>query len=118
MRKYIFLICLIILLGISVRSFAGEAASTQAVLHSGQASAHSAQAVFSGLIASGQVASAVSATPLALSATAGVVSGEAAKVLMDAATAPIGTPLPVTEETYTSAGPPPDQALKVEEKKL
>jgi len=43
------------------------------VQHSGQASAHSAQAVFSGLIASGQAASAVSAVPLALSASAGVV---------------------------------------------
>jgi hypothetical protein len=30
---------------------------------------------------------------------------------MDAATAPIGTPLPITDESMTSI--PPDQALKV-----
>lgn len=112
MRKYIYVIFSFVLVGISVHSYAGEQASTQAVLHSGQASAHSAQAVFSGLVASGQVASAVSAVPLALSATAGVVSGEAANALLDIANAPIGTPLPITEETYSSAGPPPDEALK------
>ena len=33
---------------------------------------------------------------------------------MDAATAPPGTPLDITDETVT-AGPPPDEALKSEQ---
>lgn len=115
MRKYIYVIFSFVVMGISVHSYAGEQASTQSVQHSGQASAHSVQAVFSGLIASGQVASAVSAVPLALSATAGVVSGEAANALLDIANAPIGTPLPITDETVSSVGPPPDEALKGEQ---
>ena len=92
---------------------AGEpaAASGQAAHHASQAMTHSARAVFSGMIATGQVASAASAVPLRISATAGMVSGQSADALMAAATAPIGTPLPVAEETY-SAGPPPDEALK------
>jgi hypothetical protein len=45
-----------------------------------------------------------------------VVSGEAANALLDIANTPIGTPLPITEETYSSAGPPPDEALKGDNK--
>lgn len=49
-----------------------------------------------------------------LSGAVGTVSGEAGKALMEAATSPIGTPLPVTDETYT-AGVRPDEALGTQE---
>lgn len=90
---------------------AGENASGQALRESGLASVHASQAMVSGLVASGQAVSVATATPLALSGAVGTASGEAAKALMGAATAPIGTPLTVTEETYT-AGIRPDEALQ------
>jgi hypothetical protein len=42
--------------------------------------------------------------------SAGQASMEGAGNLMKMATAPIGEPLPMTDETF-SVGPPPDQAL-------
>lgn len=118
MKKRFFsfiILTLFILPNVSV--LAGEPASTNALQHSSQASAHSVSAVLSGLISTGQVASAVSAVPLRISADAGVVSGQSSRVLMEAATAPIGTPLTVTDETY-SAGPPPSEALKTKDTAL
>lgn len=86
----------------------------QAVLNSGQSSAHASASAGHSIAASGQVTSAVSAIPLAIgglvSGTAGAVSSQAARGSTRAATAPIGTPLDITDETITVM--PPNEALK------
>jgi hypothetical protein len=88
---------------------AGRAVN-EAVQSSGHASASAAHSI----AASGQVTSAVSAVPLSVSGaalgSAGAVSAGAARDSMRAATAPIGTPLVVTDETITVI--PPNEALK------
>lgn len=88
---------------------AGRAAN-EAARSSGHASASAAHSV----AASGQVTSAVSAVPLsvggAVLGSAGAVSAGAARDSMKAATAPIGTPLEIGDETITVI--PPNQALK------
>lgn len=93
-----------------INSFAAGTHSGQALEESGQALKHAGGSVGHGVIASGQVTSAASAVPLAIGGSAGAVSARISKDLMDAATAPIGTPLEVTDESVT-AGPPPNEAL-------
>jgi FlaG/FlaF family flagellin (archaellin) len=93
-------------------SFAQGTYSGAAVTESGKAASHASKSVVNSIAASGQATSAVSAIPLAVSAAAGAVSGQAAQGLIDSATQPIGKPLPISDETFT-AGPPPDQVLKM-----
>jgi len=88
---------------------AGDAAK-QSVQASGKASASAAHSV----AASGKVTSAMSAVPLSVG---GAALGSAAAVTTDAArdsartaTAPIGTPLEITDEAITVV--PPNEALK------
>lgn len=89
--------------------------------HSGQASANAAQSgshasasAGHSIAASGQVTSAISAVPLAIgglvSGAVGAASSQAARSSAQAATAPIGTPLEITDETITVM--PPNEALK------
>lgn len=89
--------------------------------HSGQASgnalesgSHASASAAHSIAASGQVTSAASAIPLAIggvvSGTAGALSGQAAQGSSKAATAPIGTPLEITDEAITIM--PPNEALK------
>ncbi len=89
--------------------------------HSGQASgnavqsgSHASASAGHSIAASGQVTSAISAIPLAIgglvSGTAGAVSNQTARSSAQAATAPIGTPLDITDETITVM--PPNEALK------
>lgn len=73
------------------------------VTASGKASTSAAHSI----VASGQVTSAVAAVPLSVG---GAVSTGAARSSMKAATAPIGTPLEVTDESITTM--PPNEALK------
>jgi hypothetical protein len=88
---------------------AGRAVN-EAVKSSGHASASAAHSI----AASGQVTSAVSAVPLSIGGvalgSAGAVSAGAARDSMRAATAPIGTPLEITDEAITVI--PPNEALK------
>ena len=92
---------------------AGRAVS-DAVQASGYASASAAHSI----AASAQLTSAVSAVPLAVGGavlgSAGAVSAGAARDSMRAATAPIGTPLEITDEVISVI--PPDQALKAQGK--
>lgn len=92
------------------QTHAGRAATL-----SGQASAATSGSAAHAIAASGQVTSAAIAVPLAVGGSAltsaGTASTASANASMDAATAPIGTPLPITDESMTSI--PPDQALKV-----
>lgn len=81
-----------------------------------QSGSHASASVGHSIAASGQVTSAASAIPLAIggvvSGTAGAISGQAAHNSARAATAPIGTPLDITDETITIM--PPNEALKKE----
>ena len=95
---------------VSVNTFASDTYSVNAIEEASKAGSHTSTSAGHSIAASGQVTSAASAVPLAVSGSAGAVSTEIAKELMDAATVPIGTPLEMTEESVT-AGPPPDQAL-------
>lgn len=93
-------------------SFAGDTHSGQASLEASKAGSHASKSAFHAIVASGQVTSAASAVPLAIGGSAGAMSAEIAEDLIDAATAPEGAPLHITDETVT-VGPPPDEALKI-----
>jgi hypothetical protein len=86
----------------------------KAVRTGGQASSNVAASAGHSLVATGQLASGVVATPLLASGAIAVGVGSAAVQaggsLMNAATHPIGTPLPVTEETVSII--PPNKALQ------
>lgn len=100
---------------------ASSASLAEDQTHSGQASANAAQSgshasasAAHSIAASGQVTSGLSAIPLAIgglvSGTAGALSSQAARGSARAATAPIGKPLEITDETITVM--PPNEALK------
>jgi hypothetical protein len=91
--------------------FAEGTYSGQAVKESARASSHASVGVVYGVIATGQVVSAAAAAPFAIAGSVGAVNTRIAEGLRDAASVPVGTPLPIADEIVT-AGPPPDQALK------
>jgi len=112
MKKIMMIIGLSLVLTVSISSLSlAGPNSGQAIIESGQASTHSSAASVHAVIGSGQAVSAVAAVPFAISHGIGEVSGEIADSLFDAATTPIGVPLPITDETVT-VGPPPDSALR------
>ena len=86
----------------------------KAVKTGGQASSNAAASAGHSLVATGQLASGVVATPLLASGAIAVGVGSAAVQaggsLMNAANHPIGAPLPVTEETVSII--PPNKALQ------
>lgn len=88
--------------------------SGRAVTTAGKSSGNASASAAHSVAASGQVTSAVSAVPLSIGgvalSTAGAVSAAGARDSMRAARAPIGAPLPVTDEIITVI--PPNQALK------
>lgn len=85
-----------------------------AVKAGGRASGNAAASAGHSLVATGQLASGVVATPLLASGAIAVGVGSAAVQaggsLMNVATSPIGTPLPVTDETISII--PPNKALQ------
>jgi len=93
---------------------AADTHSGQAVEDSVKASTNASGSAAHSVAASGQVTSAASAAPLMMSGAVGAASGESGEALMQSATAPIGTPLEITDEAIM-AGPPPDQALMQKE---
>ena len=108
-------LALALLLTPSSPIFAGEEThSGRAVQESGRASVHASASAAHAIAASGQATSAVSAVPLSYSGavlgSAGAVSAQTARSLAKAATAPIGTPLDITEESIMIM--PPNEALK------
>lgn len=111
MKKLILAVTLILSVGFAGNSFAEETYSGRAVAESGRASSHASAGVTYGTVASGQAVSAVAAVPFAVLGSAGAVSSEISAGLMELATAPAGTPLPITDEVFT-AGPPPDRAIQ------
>jgi hypothetical protein len=101
---------LAIIMMIGVNSYAGGTHSGQAVQEGVKASGHASKSAAHAIVGTGQVVSGAVAVPLAIGGSAGAVSAQSAKGLMDAATAPVGTPLEITDESVT-AGPPPSEAL-------
>lgn len=111
---YIFLAAIISLPAYAADdTHAGRAATL-----SGQSSAAASGSAAHSIAASGQVTSAASAAPLSLGGavlgSTGAVSAQAAHDSMKAATAPIGTPLNITDEVITIM--PPNEALKTKNK--
>lgn len=82
----------------------------KAVDHAAKSFSHASGSAAHSIAASGQVTSAASAIPLSIGASVGAVSGQMAHGSMKAATAPIGTPLEITDEAITTM--PPNEALK------
>lgn len=111
MKKRMLGVTLILSAGLAGGCFAEGTYSGQAVKESVRASSHASAGAVCGIIASGQVVSAVAAVPFAVAGSVGAVSSGIAAGLMDAASAPARTPLPIADEIVT-AGPPPDQALR------
>lgn len=104
-----------LVLGVSANSIAEDKTHVgQAIQRGGAASGNASASAAHSIAASGQVTSAVAAVPLAVGGkvleVAGKGSTSAAKGSMKAATAPIGTPLKVTDESITVV--PPNVALK------
>lgn len=91
-------------------SFAQGTHSGQAVKHSVAASSHAGQSAVHSVAAVGRVVSGVVAIPLMSAGAAGAVSADMGEALWDAANAPAGGPLELTDETIT-VGPPPDKAV-------
>ncbi len=102
-------------LAFSFNCLAADSHMGRALKESGKASGHASKGAGHAIVSTGQVASGVSAVPLAVAGSAGAVSNEIAKDLLKAATAPPGTPLEVTDETV-SAGPAPDKAMEIKAK--
>ena len=99
---------LLLLSAIASGAHAEPAEQAQRAAHAGsQASQQSTASTLHGLAASGQVTSALTAAPLL---SGGAVATAGGQVLLDAASAPIGSPLPLSDEQFTIVSP--DQALK------
>ncbi len=107
------LACALVLCANSALANPAEQA-THAIRAGGRASGNAAASAGHSLLATGQLASGVVATPLLASGAVAVGVGSAAAQaggsLMNAVTSPIGTPLPVTDETVSIL--PPNKALQ------
>jgi hypothetical protein len=107
------LVCALVLCASNAMANPAEEAS-QAIRAGGRASGNASASAGHSLAATGQLASGVVATPLLASGAVAVGVGSAALQaggsLMNAATSPIGTPLPVTDETVSIL--PPNKALQ------
>lgn len=116
MNKSTTAVALISALGLcSASAMANPAEQLQkAVKTGGHASSKASASAGHSLVASGQLASGVVATPLLASGSIAVGVGSSAvqsgSSLINAATSPIGTPLRVTEETVSII--PPNKALQ------
>lgn len=85
-------------------------AAQSSLQHSSQALTHSLEAIGHSMVAGTKLVSGVAAVPLKASGAVGQLSGEMGDALGDAANAPVGHPLPITEDVIT-IGPPPAKAL-------
>jgi hypothetical protein len=103
---------LVLIMGVSC-AFAQSGNARKALNESGQASGHAGASAGHGILASGQVTSAAIAVPLsvggAVLGAAATIANGAADSAMNAANAPIGQPLPVTDRVITTM--PPSDAL-------
>ena len=95
--------------------FLPAAATAQSSLqHSSQAITHSIHAVGESMVAGAKLVSGVAAVPLKAAGAVGELSGDLGDSLWEAANAPAGGPLPITDDAIT-VGPPPGEAIRGEE---
>ena len=100
--------------GLSILLLMPSLSTAQSSLqHSSQAVTHSIQAIGESMVAGAKLVSGVAAVPLKAAGAVGTLSGDLGDSLWEAANAPVGAPLPVTDDAIT-VGPPPDKALKPE----
>ena len=92
-------------------AFPGETHSGKAASHGSQASEHASGSAAHAIMSTGQVVSGAASVPLMASGASGAVSAQMGQDLKDAAMAPAGEPLEISDETIT-VGPPPDKAMK------
>ncbi len=90
--------------------FAGDSHSGQAISQAFRASGHASKSFGHSIVGSGQAVSAVAAVPFLAVGASGAVSNQIGHDLLDAAMAPAGELLEITDETIT-IGPPPDLAI-------
>ncbi|HCY87441.1 MAG TPA: hypothetical protein DHV36_20070 [Desulfobacteraceae bacterium] len=102
---------LIAALTIGTPAMANETHADRAVTHGSQAASHASNSAAHAIAASGQAVSGAASVPFMASGVAGAVSAQVGEDLKDAASAPIGQPLPITDETIT-VGPTPDLAIQ------
>lgn len=104
---------LVILVFCAAGANAQSGNARKAINESGQASTNAVNSAGHGILASGQVTSAVVAVPLsvggAILGTAASVANGLASASMNVAAEPIGRPLPITEHVITTM--PPSEAL-------
>ena len=92
-----------------VAGWANDGLSTGPLGNSTQASTHASASAAHAIAASGQTVLAVSAVPLSIGGAVLTAAGQASTTMghasMQAAKTPIGTPLPISEETVTAVRP-------------
>jgi hypothetical protein len=92
----------------------GQTHASQAIKEGAESSGHASASAAHGIAASGQATLGLSAVPLSIGGavlgSVGGVSTAAANESMNAASAPIGTPLKITDEVISVT--PPNEALK------
>ncbi len=91
--------------------FANGTHSGQAISQAFRASGHASKSLGHSIAAGGQAVSAVAAVPFLAVGASGGVSTQIGHDLHDAAIAPVGEPLEITDEIIT-VGPPPDLAIE------
>ena len=90
---------------------AANSSAQNSFQHSGQAITHSLQALGDGMVAGTKLVFGVAAVPLKVIGAVGELSGQMGDSLWEAANAPVGAPLPVTDDVI-SVGPSPGDAMK------
>ncbi len=114
MKKIIGLISvLIVVFCFYTPGFSQDTHSGRAVTHGSQASDQASNSAAHAIAGSGQTVSGAASVPFMASGASGAASAQVGEDLHDAATAPIGEPLKITDETIT-VGPPPDHALNTD----
>lgn len=93
----------------------GVARAQSSLQHSSQAVAHSLQAVGESMVGGAKLVSGVAAIPLKAAGAVGELSSEMGDAFWEAANAPAGEPLPLTDDVIT-IGPPPGEAIRSQEK--
>ncbi|MEO5378040.1 MAG: hypothetical protein H7832_09710 [Magnetococcus sp. DMHC-6] len=120
MTKFKFIFAFAVFFLLDTASAGEKSPSGQAVSDAVQASGHVIESVGHGVVAAGQVTSAVVSVPLsvggAVLGSVGGASTAAAGDSLQAVTAPIGTPLPITDEVMTIQ--PPNEALQSDQDAL
>ena len=115
-----FLPALVLFFATSQAAAQGGTQANEAAAHGAAASGHASASAAHSVAASGQLTSAALAVPLlsggAVLGSAGAVSAGAGRDSLRAATAPIGTPLEITDEVITII--PPNEALKPKTKEV